>query len=317
MATNSNPRIMKKSKFEKTKEQIIKHKFLLILLAPAVLLVLIFCYLPMAGLVMAFQDYDIIGGILESDFIGFDNFKTIFTMPKFLKAIKNTVVYSAVNIFIGTPFPIVLALMFNELRNQKFKKTVQTISYLPYFLSWISVIGMFYAIFATDGFYNQVMAKIVGESYKAKNILMDSKNFLGVIFWSNQWKNIGWNSIIFLAAITGIDPSLYEAARVDGCSRLKQTLYITLPSIMPTIAIVFIMSTASLVTSNFEQVFGFQNLYTQEETEVINTLVYRQGIQNAEYSLSTAFGLVQGIVSFGLVFITNKIVKKASGVGIW
>ena len=238
-------------------------------------------------------------------------------MPKFLKAIKNTVVYSAVNIFIGTPFPIILALMFNELRNQKFKKTVQTISYLPYFLSWISVIGMFYAIFATDGFYNQVMAKIVGESYKAKNILMDSKNFLGVIFWSNQWKNIGWNSIIFLAAITGIDPSLYEAARVDGCSRFKQTLYITLPSIMPTIAIVFIMSTASLVTSNFEQVFGFQNLYTQEDTEVINTLVYRQGIQNAEYSLSTAFGLVQGIVSFSLVFITNKIVKKASGVGIW
>ncbi len=309
--------LSKKAKRSYTAEQVKKHKFLLMLLAPAVLLVFIFCYLPMGGLIMAFQDYDIIEGITGSKLIGLDNFVTIFTMPKFLKAIKNTLIYSSVNVFIGTPFPIVLALMFNELRNQKFKKVVQTVSYLPYFLSWISVIGMFYAIFATDGFYNQMMTAIFGEAHVAKNILMDPDNFLGVIFWSNQWKNIGWNSIIFLAAITGIDPSLYEAARVDGCSRLKQTFYITLPSIMPTIAIVFIMSTASLVTSNFEQVFGFQNLYTQEQTEVINTLVYRQGIQNAEYSLSTAFGLVQGIVSFMLVFITNKIVKKASGIGIW
>ena len=294
-----------------------KHKFLMLLLLPSVILVFIFCYLPMLGLVMAFQDYDIIEGIMGSRFVGFENFEKIFTMQKFLKAIKNTVVYSGANLISGTPLPIILALLFNELKNQKFKKVVQTVSYLPYFLSWISVIGMFYAFFATDGPYNSFMKILAGENYTPVNILMESKNFLGIIFWSNQWKNIGWSSIIFLAAIAGIDPSLYEAAYIDGCGKIKQMRYITLPSIMPTIAIVFIMSTASLATSNFEQVFGFQNLYIQEETEVINTLVYRQGILNGNYSLSTAFGLAQGVVSFGLVFISNLIVKKASGIGIW
>lgn len=294
-----------------------KYRFLYILLAPALILVLIFCYLPMFGLVIAFQDYDIIGGIRASKFVGFDNFVKILTMPKFTKAIVNTVKYSSVQLFLGFPFPVILALLFNELKAQKFKRVVQTVSYLPYFLSWISVVGMFSAFFALDGTYNSFMASIIGESYKAKNILTDAKNFMGILFWTNIWKNIGWNSIIFLAAITGIDSSVYEAAMVDGCSRFKQVLYITIPSLLPTIALIFIMNTASLVTLNFEQVFGFQNLYIQEETEVINTLVYRQGILNAEYSLSTAFGMFQGAVSFALVCITNAVVKRLTGNGIW
>lgn len=298
-------------------QRMAKYKFLYLILAPAFVLVLVFCYLPMFGLIMAFQDYDIIAGIAGSRFVGLDNFIKIFTIPKFLLAIKNTLLYSSVQIFLGTPFPIALALLFNELKCAKFKKTVQTISYLPYFFSWISAIGMFYAFFALDGTYNDIMAKIVGEGYKRVNILTDAKNFVGILFWSNIWKNIGWNSIIFLAAITGIDSSIYEAAVVDGCSRIKQVWYITLPCLLPTIAIIFIMNTAGLVTSNFEQVFGFQNLYIQEKTEVINTLVYRQGILNGEYSLSTAFGMAQGIVSFILVFVTNKIVKRVTGIGIW
>lgn len=294
-----------------------RYKYLYLIAAPALILVLIFCYMPMFGLIMAFQEYDIIHGIAGSKFVGLDNFIKIFTIPKFLLAIKNTIVYSAVQLFFGTPFPILLAILFNELRGTKFKKTVQTISYMPYFLSWISVIGMVYGFFALDGTYNDIVAKIVGEGYERTNILTNADNFLGIIFWTNIWKNIGWNSIIFLAAITGIDASIYEAAVVDGCNRFKQIFYITLPCLMPTIAIIFIMNTATLVTSNFEQVYGFQNVYTQEKTEVINTLVYRQGILNAEYSLSTAFGMMQGIVSFLLVFVSNKIVKKLSGVGIW
>lgn len=146
---------------------------------------------------------------------------------------------------------------------------------------------------------------------------MDSKNFLPILFLSNLWKNVGWSSVIYLAAITGIDPTLYESATVDGCGRLKQVWYITLPGIMPTIIILFIMATGSLVTSNFEQVYGFQNVFTQEQTEVINTLVYRQGIQNAQYSLATAFGVVQGAVSFLIVFVSNAIIKRATGTGIW
>lgn len=294
-----------------------RYKFVYLALLPAMILTFVFHYLPMGGLIMAFQDYDIIKGMGGSQWVGFDNFVKIFTLPKFLGAIKNTVIYSGVGILFGTWFPIILALLFNELKSQRFKKTVQTISYLPYFLSWVSVIGMFYGIFATNGSYNDIMAAIVGDGYERTNILTNPDNFLGIIFWSNQWKNIGWSSIVYLAAITGIDPTLYEAAVVDGCNRLKQAIHITIPGILPTIAILFIMNMAGLVASNFEQVFGFQNIYTQEQTEVINTLVYRQGILNGEYSLSTAFGISQGVVSFVLVWVSNRIVKKGTGVGIW
>ncbi len=314
--SNQSRRAKERSRND-TLAKMIRYKYLYLIAAPALLLVLTFCYLPMFGLVMAFQEYDIIRGIAGSKFIGLDNFIKIFTIPKFLLAIKNTLIYSSVQLVFGTPFPILLAILFNELKMQRFKKVVQTVSYMPYFLSWISVVGMVYGFFAIDGTYNDIMTKIIGEGYERTNILTNADNFLGIIFWTNIWKNIGWNSIIFLAAITGIDASIYEAAVVDGCSRFKQIIYITIPCLLPTIAIIFIMNTATLVTSNFEQVYGFQNLYTQEQTEVINTLVYRQGILNAEYSLSTAFGMAQGIVSFLLVFVSNKIVKKFSGVGIW
>ena len=294
-----------------------KYRFLYALILPAFVLTLIFCYLPMLGVVIAFQDYDIIDGIFGSRFVWFDNFIKIFTYPKFLYAIKNTVFYSAVILFCTTPFPILLALLFNELGNRHFKKVVQTISYLPYFLSWISVIGMFYAFFSTEGAFNDIRIMLMGADTERVNILMDSKNFLPILFLSNLWKNVGWSSVIYLAAITGIDPTLYESATVDGCGRLKQVWYITLPGIMPTIIILFIMATGSLVTSNFEQVYGFQNVFTQEQTEVINTLVSRQGIQNAQYSLATAFGVVQGAVSFLIVFVSNAIIKRATGTGIW
>ena len=294
-----------------------RYKFLFFLVLPGLIYTLVFCYIPMCGIVLAFQDYDIIGGIFNSPWVGFDNFVKVFSTPKMLHAIKNTLIYSSIGLFGGTPFPIILALLLNEVKMKSFKKITQTISYLPHFLSWVSVVGMLSGFFATYGTYNDIMARLFGENYERINILMDSKYFLPVIFWSNIWKSVGWSSIIYLAAITGIDQSMYEAATVDGCSRLKQVFYITIPSIMPTILILFIMSMGNLVGSNFEQVFGFQNLYTQEATETINTLIYRMGIQNGQYSLSTAFGVAQNAVSFLLVFTSNWIVKKLSGTGIW
>ena len=294
-----------------------RYKFIYLMLAPAVIYVLIFSYLPMLGVVMAFQDFDIIKGFRESPFVGIDNFVTIFTYPKFLNAICNTLLYSSVLLFLGFPLPIMLALLFNELRSTILKKIVQTISYMPHFFSWISVIALFSAFFALDGTFNDLRIWLFGEDVQRINILMDSKYFLGILFGSSIWKNIGWNSVIFLAAIAGIDQSMYEAAIVDGCGRFKQIFYITIPSIMGTVVIVLILNMGQLVTSNFEQVFGFQNVFTQEKTEVINTLVYRQGIMSGQYSLSTAFGLAQGIVSFLIVFITNKLAKKLSGIGIW
>lgn len=300
-----------------TRAKIRRYKLLYFLLLPAFIYTLIFCYLPLPGAVMAFQKYNIIKGFAGSSFVGFDNFIKIFTMDKFLFAIRNTLVYSSVILFLGFPLPIILALMFNELRNMMFKKIVQTISYMPYFLSWASVVALFYTFFAVYGPYNDFRVWLLGEGVERVNILMEPSNFLAIIFGSHLWKSLGWSSVIFLAAIAGIDGSLYEAAVMDGCGRFKQMWYITLPSIMPTAVILLILATGGLVNSNFEQVYGMQNLFTQEQTEVINTLVYRQGLNIGDYSLATALGLLQGAVSFIIVFIVNKIAKRLSGTSIW
>lgn len=294
-----------------------KYKYFYILLLPAILYTFIFNYLPLGGVIMAFQDFDIIKGFSGSEWVGLDNFIKIFTMPNFLLAIKNTFIYSGTILFLGFPLPIILALLFNELRNLRFKKVVQTISYMPYFLSWASVVALFYGFFAINGSFNDMRVWLFGEGIQRINIFMDAGNFLKIIFFSHVWKNVGWNSVIFLASIAAISPSLYEAAIVDGCGRFKQIWYITLPSLLPTAIIILILNTGSLIVSNFEQVYGLQNLFIQEQTEVINTLVYRQGLNIGNYSLATAFGLTQGIVSFLIVFVVNKIAKKLSGISIW
>lgn len=294
-----------------------RYRFMYFLLAPAMILTFIFNYLPMLGIVMAFQDFDIFKGFVGSDFIGLDNFIKIFSVPRFTEAILNTFVFSSAILFFSFPLPIILALLFNELRSLSFKRVVQTITYLPYFLSWISVITMFYAFFAIDGTFNDIRVYFFGADFERSNILMDPNNFLGILLGSHIWKTLGWSSVIFMAAIMGIDSTLYEAAIVDGCGRWKQILHITLPGIIPTVMIIFIFSTAGLATANFEQVYGFQNLYTQTDTEVINTLVFREGIQNGNYSVSTAFGLAQGLVSFLIIFVVNRISKRFSGISIW
>ncbi len=294
-----------------------KHKLALIMLFPALLEVFIFKYLPLLGIVIAFKDYNLLLGIWDSPWVGFENFKEIFIRPEMLKAVKNTLVYGGTLTFGGFLFPVVLALLFNELRNARFKKITQTLTYMPHFLSWISIVGLFYAFFAMEGSFNMLMSKLMGDSWEARNILLDDKYFLPIIFWSHIWKQIGWSSIVFLAAITGIDAGLYEAATIDGCGKLKQTWYITLPSIKGTMVTVLVMSLGGLVTTSFEQVYGFQNLFTQKNTEVINTLIYRQGIQGGKYSLASAFGLSQGLVSVTLIMIANFISKKLMDTSIW
>ena len=293
------------------------NKVMYLLLLPAIISVIVFNFLPFAGIVIAFKDFDVIDGILGSPWVEFDNFIKIFKYPEMLASIKNTLIFSIVGVFGKFPFPIILALLFNEIRNAKFKKFVQTISYFPHFLSWASVCALIYAMFAIDGPVNNIMAKLIGAGYERANILMDSKNFLPVLFFSGLWKELGWSSIIYLAAIAGVDPSMYEAAEVDGCNRFKQVIYITLPSIKTTIVLVLLLGMGSLVTANFEHVYGLQNVYTQNETEVINTLVYRKGIQGGEYSLATAFGLMQGIVSVTLVILANKFSQAVSETSLW
>lgn len=294
-----------------------RYKSPYIMVLPAIICVAIFSYMPMFGIIIAFKDFDIVDGILGSQWVGLDNFVHIFKNPDLLKAVKNTIIFGVVILFGGFPFPVILALMFNEVKNKAFKKFSQTVAYLPYFLSWISVIGLFYSFLAKEGALNQLLVNIFGSSYTPINPLTKTEYFLPIIFTSHLWKNVGWSSVIYLAAITGIDPTLYEAASVDGCGKWKQTWHITLPCIKSTLIIVLIMSLGGLVNVNFEQVFGFQNAFTQMDTEVIGTLVYREGIQNGKYSLATAFGLMQGIVNLSMVLISNFISKKLSNTSIW
>jgi len=294
-----------------------QYKYAYLLILPAILFVIFFSYVPLGGIIIAFKDFDIMKGIFGSQWVGLKHFKEIFTYPEMLGAIKNTFIYGIAITFGTFPFPVILALLFNELRGIRFKKVVQTVAYMPHFLSWISVIGLVYAFLATEGPVNQLMAKLVGEGYVPKNILMDSEYFLPIIFISHIWKNVGWSSVIFMASIAGIDPTLYEAAEVDGCGKLRQVWYITIPCIAGTILVVLVMSLGSVVNTNFEQVYGFQNVFTQQQTETINTLVYRKGIQNGEYSLATAFGLTQGIVSIALISVANFFSKKMFDMSIW
>lgn len=300
-----------------SKRQNNRNTMMYLILLPSLIMVLIFNYLPLLGLVIAFKDFDAFSGILGSPWVGFQNFVKILTYPDFLKAIKNTLVYSAVNLFLGFPLPIILALLFNEINNRPFKRVVQTISYFPHFLSWAAVCSFVYALFAIEGPVNGMLEAIIGNSYESKNILLDSKNFIAILFGVGQWKGIGWSTIIYLAAITGIDGSLYEAAEIDGCNRFRMVTSITWPCIKGTAVLVLILGLGSLVTSNFEMVYGLQNAFIQQDTEVINTLVYRQGIQGGEYSMSTALGLMQGIVSLIIVFFANRISKVVSGESLW
>ncbi|MDF2924175.1 MAG: sugar transporter permease [Paenibacillaceae bacterium] len=298
-------------------KRMVKHKLLYLLLSGALVWNVIFNYIPMAGVIVAFQEYDIFKGVMGSPFVGLKHFIDIFQVPALQKAILNTLLYSGVKLLFGFPLTVIFALLLNEIRHMMFKRVIQTISYLPHFLSWIAVASLGYSFFELYGPFNDLRQFIMGADAARLNILMDPDYFLGVIFFSSVFKEIGWGTIIYLAAISGIDSQLYEAAVMDGCGRFKQALHITLPGIVPTAMILFILSAGGILNANFEQIIGFQNLYTQQQTEVINTIVYKYGLQQGNFSLSTAFGLMQGVVSFIILYLVNKLAKKVSNVGLW
>ncbi len=294
-----------------------RSKWRYILALPAILEVFIFSYLPFLGISIAFKDFDIIEGFAASPWVGLQNFRDIFADSEIWMVVLRTLQYSFVLIFLTFPFPIILALLFDELKGKWFKKITQTMTYLPHFLSMITVVGLFYSFLSINGTLNTLLTQLLGESYEKKNILLDSDYFLPVIFFANLWKGLGWSSIVYLAAISGVDKSLYEAAAIDGCGRFKQVWHVTLPGIAGTIIILFVMNFGNIVNVGFELVYGFQNLYTQEATDVISTYIYREGIVSGDYSHATAFGLMQGVVSVTLVYIANMASKKLAGISIW
>lgn len=292
-----------------------KDKFIYVLLSPALILTLIFCYLPMPGIFVAFQDFDIFKGILHSPFVGMKHIVEFIQTPKLMGAVRNTLVISILYLIIGFPMPILLALLFNELRNGLFKRVIQTVSYMPYFLSWISVIGIFFSFYSLYGPLNNLIVSLFGQDTERILFLAEQKLFVPNILFLSIWKEAGWGSVIYLAAITSIDSSLYEASAIDGANKFQQIKYITLPGIMPTVVILLILAMSGLFGSNFELIYGLQNPFIN--FEVISTIVYKYGIQNSNYSLAAAVGFVQGLIAFLLIVGSNYISKKVTEIGIW
>ncbi len=290
-----------------------RHKQIYLFLLPALVLVIIFHYIPLMGLSVAFLDYDVFLG-MKSPFIGFDNFVRILTMPQFTQAIWNTLKISLLNIAVGFPLPIIFALLLNELSKGFFKRFTQTVSYLPHFLSTIAIVGIATTLLSNYGVVNDIRVAAGGEGTERILFLTLQKLFVPNVITLGTWQSFGWNSVIYLATISGIDMDLYEAATIDGAGKFKQSWYITVPSIMNVVIIMLILRIGHLFASNFDLIYGLQNVYI--DFEVISTLVYKQGITQGDYATATALSFMQGFISLALVMGSNWLSKKYNEVSI-
>lgn len=287
------------------------------MLLPIIAYFIIFKYIPMAGIYMAFTDYKIKLGIFGSPWVGLDNFRRAFATLSFVRSLRNTVIISALKLIVGFPAPILLAILLNEVKHTAFKRTVQTVSYLPHFLSWVIIAGLLSQLLSpTNGPVNQILTEIFGLS-KPIYFLGDKAYFRGTLVVTDVWKGVGWGSILYLATITSISPSLYEAAICDGATRMQRILYITIPCMLPTITIMLILNVGSIMDAGFDQIFNLYNSAVYETGDIIDTYVYRIGIGEMKYDLSTAVGLFKNAIGFVLVVLTNMIAKRLSGNGIW
>lgn len=286
-----------------------------IMLIPGILFFLVFCYGPMYGLVIAFQDFYPLRGISGSDFVGLKHFRELFTNPFFLSVLRNTLIISFYKLLICFPAPIIFCLALNEIKSHGFKKAVQSISYLPHFISWVVVSGIFLEFLSPSRGPINILLKELG--FEPIFFVADPRYFRAVLVITDMWKSVGWGSIVYLAAITNVDPALYEAAEMDGAGRIKQILHVTLPSIMPIITVMFIMESGKILNDSFQQVYNFLTPTTYGVGDVISTFVYRMGIQNMQYSFTTAVDLFKNTISFILVVITNAIARKTSDYGLW
>ena len=287
---------------------------LYVLLSLPAVLVVIFKFLPMLGLSIAFMDYKPIKGFAGSEFVGMEVFQKIFTTPDFYKALKNTLLLNILDLLVGFPAPIILAICINEIKCKWYKKTTQTVLYLPHFLSSVIVAGLAYQLFSPQsGYINQLIRDLGGETVP---FLTEKVHWVVSYVLIGVWQGMGWGTIIYLAAITGIDAELYEAATVDGAGRWRKIWNITLPSIKGTIVTMLIMSLGRIMGGSFERPFTLSNPMVTEMSETIAVYVYRAGLQNMQYSISTAVGLFQSVVGVILVLIADRIAKAMGESGI-
>ncbi|GAA0336810.1 sugar ABC transporter permease [Bacillus carboniphilus] len=308
--------IKNKDKNSKRK-QFLSQWQLQMMVIPGIIFVFVFSYIPMYGIVMAFQDYNIFKGILGSEWVGFKHFIMFFESPEFSEVMRNTILISLFKLLVGFPAPIILALMLNEVRNQIFKRSVQTVSYLPHFLSWVIVAGFVGSILSTDNGSLNILLEELKLIEEPINFLSIPEYFWTIIVTTGVWKEIGFASIVYLAAIAGVDQNMYEAASIDGASRFKQITMITLPSIMPVILIFLILAIGNILSAGFEDLLLLgSNPILRDVSEVIDTYVYRVGILNSRFSYATAVGLFKAIISVGLLVLANAFARRM-GSSLW
>lgn len=293
-----------------------KYRYLYLLAFPGMLYFIIFRYVPMYGVVIAFQDFRINKGIWESEWVGLAQFSKLFQGFSFPTVFKNTVVISLYKLIFGFPAPIILALLLNEVKNARFKKVTQTIVYLPHFISWVILAGLISMFLHPDsGLINEIVK--VFNNGRGIDFLVSKQYFRGILVITDIYKGVGWGSIVYIAAISAIDSTVYEAAMVDGANRLKQMWYITLPALKSTIVVMLILNMGGILNAGFEQILLLYNPLVYDVADIIDTYVYRNGIMSSNYSLSTAAGLFKSVISMGLIIITNKIAHMMEEDGLW
>ncbi|MHC1785742.1 MAG: ABC transporter permease [Christensenellales bacterium] len=294
-----------------------KYKLLYLMLVPTVAVLAVFNYYPLWGLRIAFYNYIPWLGFQGSKFVGLQNFKTLFSLPDFSRLVENTVVINLLKIAFGFPAPILFALLLNEVRGKAFKRTVQTISYLPHFVSWIIVSAILYTLI--NGSYGLINTMLRNMGIKPPVWYTRPDVWRGILVSTEVWKGVGFSSILYLAAISNINSEMYEAAVIDGATRMKQTLYITLPCILPTVVVMFILQIGGLMNGNFQQIFALvgSNTAIYKTVDTLDYYIYRIGIGKMNYSLGTTMGIFQSLISFALVMSTNYIANRTGDMGIW
>ncbi|MBN2982730.1 sugar ABC transporter permease [Cohnella algarum] len=296
-------------------KKIVRDRQLLIIFLPCVVFYLLFRYGPLYGLIIAFKDYSVFRGVMDSPWVGFEHFQNFFNSPDFWMLFRNTFLLGFLTLVFSFPFPILLAMLLNEVRVSWFKKGVQTASYLPTFLSVVIISSMIIDFLSPT---NGIVNKIIGWfGFESKYFLIDPDWFRPIYILSEIWTNAGYESIVYLAAIAGISPTLYEAARVDGAGRFRMMFNVTLPSILPTILVMFILKTGQMITIGYEKVLILYNTMTYEVADVFSTYVYRKGLLDNDYSYGAAVGLFEAFVAMALLLISNRISKRMGGSGLW
>lgn len=306
----------KKKLTTRLQEHFREHWQLWVMLLPAMFYVLIFCYVPMYGVQLAFREYSFTEGITGGKFVGLKYFKQYFESPMFWTTLKNTFVIAITSIVAGFPVPIILAMIINQLRNKKWKRMVQTTVYIPYFISVVVMVSMMNIMLSNSSGVISNFLKSIHLVSESTNLLGTASAFVPVYVISGIWQSMGWNSIIFIAALSSVDPQLYDACKIDGANRFQTMIHIDFPAIVPTIIILLIMNMGNILNVGFDKVYLMQNSLNLSASQVISTYVYSVGIKSSQFSFGAAVGLFNTIVNFVFLLITNHLSKRVSGTGL-